>query len=418
MIKNERQLKITRSLRDKYQSVIDGFDLSSEITSGLDPVIAQAKLDQLNSECQILSEQIDEYEKLSSGEVTDIVVTSLQELPLALIKARIVHGWTQEDLAIKLNLKTQQIQRYEADDYSTANLATLLRVSNALELDLTKIAILSIKPSKPSDFPINEMYKRGWFEDFSGTLYQAKKRSDDLIESFFIKSGYVPDQLVTHKKRTRLGSRINEYALIAWQARVTGLTRHQSLLVDFDRKTLTNEWFRDLRMLSQYDEGPLLAREKLLNSGIYFVLEPHLEKTYLDGAAIKHPNGSPIIALTARYDRLDNFWFVLFHELAHIHLHFSESEDTDFFDDLDIASNNIEKEADEFALNTLLPEETWENCLSRYSLDVDTLREEAQQLHIHPSIIAGRIRYEQRNYTLLNDAVGHTEVSTIFHITK
>ena len=169
-------------------------------------------------------------------------------------------------------------------------------------------------------------------------------------------------------------------------------------------------------MLSQYENGPALAKKKLLGSGIYFIIERHLAKTFLDGAAIRHPNGSPIIALTVRYDRLDNFWFVLFHELAHIYLHFGTNEDTDFFDDVNVDSNDIESEADEFALKTLLPKDSWENCLSRYSLDVDTVREEAQQLHVHSAIIAGRIRYEQNNYTILNDAIGHTEVSKNFQI--
>ena len=105
-------------------------------------------------------------------------------------------------------------------------------------------------------------------------------------------------------------------------------------------------------MLSQYENGPALAKKKLLGSGIYFIIERHLAKTFLDGAAIRHPNGSPIIALTVRYDLLDNFWFVLFHELAHIYLHFGTNEDTDFFDDVNVDSNDIESEADEFALKT------------------------------------------------------------------
>ena len=236
MIKNERQFKITRAHRDKFKLAIDAFDLSVEVESGADPIIAQAKLDQLKSEYEVLNEQIDEYEKLSSGEETDIVVTSLQDLPRALIKARIARGWTQEDLANVLNLRAQQIQRYEADDYSAANLTTLLRVANALELDLTKTAVLSVKPNEPADFPVNEMYNRGWFEDFSGTLHQAKKKSHTLVETFFIKSGYTPYQLVKHKKQARLSGKINQNVLMVWQARVTGLTKYQKLSKEFSQE--------------------------------------------------------------------------------------------------------------------------------------------------------------------------------------
>ncbi len=416
MIKNERQFKITRSQRDRFKSAIDEYDLTLEIESGVNPLVAQLMLDQLQGEYEILCEQIAEYEKLTSGDQTDILVGSLQDLPQALIKARIIRGWTQADLASNLNLKAQQIQRYEAEDYYTANLSTLESVANALELDLSSFTTLSIRPSEPTEFPINEMYRRGWFEDFSGTLHQAKREYADLIEKFFFQSGYSPEQLVRHRQKVRSGSESDDNALMAWQARVVGLTKYQKLSRDFAKEELTADWFRELAMLSQYDDGPLLAREKLLNSGIHFIIERHLPHTYLDGAAIRHPEDrSPIVAITVRYDRLDNFWFVLFHELAHICLHFDEMESEDFFDDLDVHDmDQVEKEADEFALQNLLPDRFWNNCLSRFSLDVETVREEAAQFNVHPSIVAGRIRHEHKNYSILNDAIGHTEVTNTF----
>lgn len=146
MIKNERQYKIARVQREFFKSTLNEFDLNAEIESGVDPRVAHANFDQLESEYVNLCEQIDEYEILSSRKQTEFVVSSLQELPQALIKARISRGWTQTDLANALMIKPQQIQRYEADDYCTANLSTLIRVANALELDLTKLAILSMNP--------------------------------------------------------------------------------------------------------------------------------------------------------------------------------------------------------------------------------------------------------------------------------
>ena len=61
MIENERQLKITRSQRDKIKSAIDKFDLNEEIDAGINPLIAQAKLDQLHSEFEILCKQVNDY---------------------------------------------------------------------------------------------------------------------------------------------------------------------------------------------------------------------------------------------------------------------------------------------------------------------------------------------------------------------
>lgn len=65
MIENERQLKITRSQRDKIESAIDKFDLNEEIDAGINPLIAQAKLDQLHSEFEILCKQVNDYKNRS-----------------------------------------------------------------------------------------------------------------------------------------------------------------------------------------------------------------------------------------------------------------------------------------------------------------------------------------------------------------
>ena len=58
--------------------------------------------------------------------------------------------------------------------------------------------------------------------------------------------------------------------------------------------------------------------------GIVVVIEPHFPKTYLDGATILVNKDNPIIGLTLRFDRLDNYWFTLMHEVAHIALHYNE----------------------------------------------------------------------------------------------
>ncbi len=69
--------------------------------------------------------------------------------------------------------------------------------------------------------------------------------------------------------------------------------------------------------------------------GIHLILVSHLPKTYLDGAAMLMPNGTPVIGLTLRHDRVDNFWFTLLHELAHVARHLSEKEPI-IVDDLDL----------------------------------------------------------------------------------
>jgi HTH-type transcriptional regulator / antitoxin HigA len=60
------------------------------------------------------------------------------------------------------------------------------------------------------------------------------------------------------------------------------------------------------------------ATEFLAKHGVHLVCLEHLPRTYLDGAALQLPDSTPVVGLRLRYDRLDNFWFCLPHELAHI----------------------------------------------------------------------------------------------------
>ena len=87
----------------------------------------------------------------------------------------------------------------------------------------------------------------------------------------------------------------------------------------------------------------------------------------------------------------------------------------DFFDEESPSDiDSIEAEADKFALNALIPEDQWDKCLSRFALSEEAVRIDARNLGIDPSIIAGRIRKELGNYTILNELVGQGQVRQQF----
>lgn len=83
-----------------------------------------------------LRTELQEYESLKPGGRKIPELRSFQDLPNALIQARIASGMSQEDLARKLGLKPQQIQRYEATDYMAASLARVSEVVKALGIQL------------------------------------------------------------------------------------------------------------------------------------------------------------------------------------------------------------------------------------------------------------------------------------------
>jgi HTH-type transcriptional regulator/antitoxin HigA len=265
------------------------------------------------------------------------------------------------------------------------------------------------------NFPVAEMVKRGWFAGFQGTVAEAKSQLEELLKDF---TGPLGTSAVSHclnRQHIRVGSQQDEYALTAWRIRVAHLALRESLPA-YAPGVVTEDFLKELARLSYLNSGPLLAKEFLNKSGIHLICERHLPKTHLDGAALKLSNGSPVVGLTLRYDRLDNFWFTLFHELAHLALHLDQDGIDAFFDDLTAGGekDQYELEADKLASETLIPEKEWAAAqLSKTSLP-RSVGAFAEQLRINPAIAAGRIRFEANDYTVFKHLVGSGKVRTMF----
>jgi len=164
---------------------------------------------------------------------------------------------------------------------------------------------------------------------------------------------------------------------------------------------------RELAKLSAFEEGPKLAREYLARIGITLVIESHFKRTFLDGAAMLD-NGRPIVALTLRHDRIDNFWFALLHELAHVAKHLSDANPV-FIDDLDRPNpEHIESEADEMAQEALIPKNRWDADKVKETLLSKDAIAFADEIGVHPAIVAGRLRHETKNFRLLSHLIGWT----------
>jgi HTH-type transcriptional regulator / antitoxin HigA len=96
--------------------------------------LRQAEIDGLQSQIDDLRRELNAYEKLKTGNVTVLRHTGLSSIAHSLIRARIAEGLKQEDLAARLGVKAQQVQRYEATEYQTASLARLHQVADVLGL--------------------------------------------------------------------------------------------------------------------------------------------------------------------------------------------------------------------------------------------------------------------------------------------
>src|SRR6185295_10071696 len=122
----------------------------------------------------------------------------------------------------------------------------------------------------------------------------------------------------------------------------------------------------------------------------------------------------PIIGMTLRHDRIDNFWYCLIHELAHISLHYGQGF-THFFDNLDLKESKDprEQEADKLAEEALIPKKEWNSSPAKSLRSPEAAAHLAKKLRIHPAIVAGRMRYES-GYKVLGQMIGQGKVRLCF----
>lgn len=256
-----------------------------------------------------------------------------------------------------------------------------------------------------SKFPIKEMLNRGYFEGFRGTLREAKDNAEELIRSFMRGIQLHP----TQQSRLRApmhqsGSRtMDDYALLTWHVAVLKKARQIKFKSAYVDGSLTDERLKELARLSRFEQGPRLAQEFLADMGIALVFENHFNRTYLDGAAMLDGD-RPVVALTLRHDRLDNFWFALLHELVHVKEHLSQDRSfiADNLEDKIHQQTKEEREADGGAREILIPQAEWFASDLVSSPTMDAAMALANKLRIHPTIVAGRVRFESGNWRLLS----------------
>ena len=137
MIKNERQYRLTKAQAKRFSQTLQGIGKGDEVHL----LIVKAQREALSSQIADLEEELREYESLKAGLFQLDQLKAVAELPTLLIKARIAQGLSQKELAERLGLKEQQIQRYEATDYASARLARIKEVVGALGVEEGGVAL-------------------------------------------------------------------------------------------------------------------------------------------------------------------------------------------------------------------------------------------------------------------------------------
>jgi HTH-type transcriptional regulator/antitoxin HigA len=185
--------------------------------------------------------------------------------------------------------------------------------------------------------------------------------------------------------------KISEYSMITWirKGELEATKIETGIFNKTDIKNIIPE-MKKLSMINSKDNIDKLKELCRIN-GIALVITPHLAKTYVDGVSKWIDKDTALIILSNRRKGIDSFWFNFFHELGHLLKHnkkklFINAEET--------LNSDIEKEANEFANNTLIPKDEYRN-LKKEFLNEKKIKEIAEKLNIHPSIIVGRLQFDK-----------------------
>ncbi len=266
-------------------------------------------------------------------------------------------------------------------------------------------------------FPVAAAAKLGFVEKAADWKDRVEETVLTLIEHAG-GSDALPREALFRRGRGRLLNHpAAQQGLRAWCLHVLGEARRAGLEGVHEAGIIDPDFLRGIARLSAHGRGPELAKKKLAEHGIALVVAAHMPGTYLDGAALKTVEDVPVVGMTLRHGRLDNFWFCLLHELAHLGRHLPEGDSKPFLDDFDPRGRGAseqdderEREADEWAREALVPDRLWNRHPVREEPTLDNVLSLAREAEVHPAVVAGRIRYESGNYRNFSKLVNEAKV--------
>ncbi len=255
-------------------------------------------------------------------------------------------------------------------------------------------------------FPLDEIVSRQWVD---ATLEELEAKPKYVFDKFInmIGADDVPQSVLFRKTfHKNTNNLMNDYALLAWSIRVVSKAFDDCCAQKYDVNCITEEFLTEVAQLSQYEDGPIRAKQFLAEKGIALVIERSLPGAIFNGAAIPTRRGVPVIGLTLQYDRIDNFWFTLLHELAHVWKHFDDVNELyiDFFGSGEQNNDAREIEANAIAGETLIPKSylMHDAFVLKTNAAVESL---AKELNISTAIVAGRIQFDLKQYNIFRKYV-------------
>ena len=247
------------------------------------------------------------------------------------------------------------------------------------------------------ELPKQELVRRGWMSS-----------KDDL-------SSMVPllQEIHSHKNNALFRkSDISNIALcVAWKTWVSATAKMGVVSQDIGEfQGIDTNYLKEIAKLSIDVSSIASLPDILVKSGIILVYERALPRMKLDGVVFRLDSGHPVIGISFRFPRLDNFWFTLMHELAHISLHMKCLGDP-IFDDLETDSEEVaEKQANRLAKDSFVEKHLWRNCEPKYDKSDRAVIKFSKKIGIHPAIVAGMLQKELNEFCMFRKIVDDVDV--------
>lgn len=327
-------------------------------------------------------------------------------------------GWSQRTLALVLEKGESSINKMISGKQPVdAGTAVLLEevfhieaerfLSLQRDYDL-KLARLSVRPDPKRSLraflfgglPIADMTKRGW-------LVVNNQKNPEEVESaicrFFGVNRAEDIEYLPHAARKTETSSEASPSQLAWLYRVKSISS-EMLVPKFSDANIGGV-LTELKPLLISPENVRRVPRLLMEAGIRFLLVETLPSAKIDGVCFWLDRDSPVIAMTSRHDRNDNFWFVLRHELEHVRLRHGQSRV--IFDDLDGKNKSIDSDVSEeealanvAAANFCVPQKQMDAFVERKApfFSERDLIGFSKSIKVHPGIVAGQLQYRTGRY--------------------
>ena len=318
-------------------------------------------------------------------------------------------GWSQDELAVITGRRRQTISEIiSGKNGVTPDMAMVLaaalgnNASDWLKWDATYRlstlegdgGIVEKRARLYEIAPVKEMQKRGWIRDVKEVLGLVEELKafygTDSLES----TPQFPVAMLRHSPAPFLSA-----AEWAWCFRARQLAGAVLRVAVFEPKRLDAAEKR-LRELESHPKQARYLSAVLAEAGIRLVVVEPLPGTKIDGAAFWLDDQSPVIAISGRIDRIDNIWFTVMHEWAHIRNNDALSVDSNILGDDDVpvlVLEEMERRANEQAAASLIPADELESFIRRVGPLYSKTRiiQFAHRMKIHPGIIVGQLQYRR-----------------------